>query len=524
MPRLDPIIALTSSQRGKLTAADVRDPQGVLRVSRSLTLDQLAGAAFFTNARVFMEALDEAPVRATKELGNLERRFVARMLDQLELDTEWIPVPRGGTRQVNEGDVFDLHVLRVVLGLAGLLKKRGGLFSLTQRGRRLLAPERAAELYELLLRTYFGRFNLFYGHGYLMDPYVQRDIVLALWLVRRLAEHPVATSVLAKLVPHDLMTWREESLYPGAFDYALEVLVLEPLERFGLLLGEKPDRLAYRKSMWQITPLFDEALSFALDDAAASGEDAGVGAGSASGSASGRRRNHLRRVDGRRKGEASSGGAGVSAAGEASRRDSSLAVPAPRIVRLTITLNDVLPTIWRRLEVPEDITFERLHVYVNAALGWLDYHLHEFQVGRRRITPDVDWLDEAPSEDEALVALSSVLSSGARRFLYRYDYGDDWEHTVDVEAVGPAEPGVFYPRCTAAERACPPEDCGGAPGYADLLRALADSADPERDALLEWLGEPFDPEAVDIDEIDRVLRVATTGELRPEDWAHLGDD
>lgn len=70
---------------------------------------------------------------------------------------------------------------------------------------------------------------------------------------------------------------------------------------------------------------------------------------------------------------------------------------------------------------------------------------------------------------------------------YLYDFGDDWEHQVSVEAVTTAGPDSRYPRCTGGQGACPPEDCGGIPGYQHLRDALAGPPAPEQEKLLEWL-------------------------------------
>ena len=101
MGRLDPIIALSASQRLRLATADVNDPLGVLRVSRSLTIERFASAPMLGNARTVLAALDEGPVRATKELGNFERRFVARMLDELRLNPDSLTMYRRATGAPN---------------------------------------------------------------------------------------------------------------------------------------------------------------------------------------------------------------------------------------------------------------------------------------------------------------------------------------------------------------------------------------------------------------------------------------
>jgi hypothetical protein len=453
-------------------------------------------------------------VRATKELGNFELRFVARMLDELRLDEEDRRTMRYVAKRPTEQDVRELHVLRIVLGLAGLLKKRSGRFSVTQRGRRLLQPGRAADLYALLLRTYFGKFNMFYVYYGGEDPALQRYVVLALWIVRRLAEHPVSSSRIAELVPRsDVIVSPRDELYERYAPDPGEVLshvLLAPLRGFGLLSGgQRTEPFVFSKrTPWEATPLFDAAISFELGGGGAGAADAG-GAPSAGGRAAAAGHRHLRVVP-----HPSDGGS----SGEPDP-------VVPSVVRLLVTLRHVEPAVWRRLEVPAGATFEELHRYLIAAMGWLDYHLHDFHIGQRRIAAaDADWESEWPCEDEERVVLGDALAGGARTFIYRYDFGDDWEHIVEVEQVGPAEPGVFTPRCLEAVGACPPEDCGGAPGYLRLLAALADPDDPERAELLEWLGGSFDPSHVDVEGIDRLLHLVATGELGPDDLDYFSEE
>jgi hypothetical protein len=164
---------------------------------------------------------------------------------------------------------------------------------------------------------------------------------------------------------------------------------------------------------------------------------------------------------------------------------------ARMIYQLRIALGDVEPPVWRRLLVPGGYTLDRLHRVVQYAMGWSDYHLHIFEIdGVQYGVPDPDGLLEL--HDELDARLDAVASKGIR-FRYTYDFGDWWEHDVLVEDVLPADPDLVYPVCADGARACPPEDVGGAHGYAELLAALDDPVHPQHLALREWLGRPFDP-------------------------------
>jgi Plasmid pRiA4b ORF-3-like protein len=136
------------------------------------------------------------------------------------------------------------------------------------------------------------------------------------------------------------------------------------------------------------------------------------------------------------------------------------------IVSLKVTLRGVKPPIWRRLLVPSTMTLGDLHLAIQAAMGWEDCHLHAFDIDGRRYG-DRRTVDDVA--DENRLTLSSLLKSGVARCTYTYDFGDDWEHTVEIEKTQPAVDGEAYPRCVAGKGACPPEDCGGPWGYQHLL-------------------------------------------------------
>jgi Plasmid pRiA4b ORF-3-like protein len=163
-----------------------------------------------------------------------------------------------------------------------------------------------------------------------------------------------------------------------------------------------------------------------------------------------------------------------------------------QVFQLRITLDGVSPEVWRRVLVPGGYTLDRVHRVIQHAMGWWDYHLHSFDIGGFQYG-EPDPLDELHLRDELDARLDAVVRVGDR-FRYTYDYGDWWEHTVQVEAVWPADPDERYPVCLEGERACPPEDVGGVYGYRRLVRALDDPADPDHEDLRAWLGRGHDVE------------------------------
>lgn len=167
------------------------------------------------------------------------------------------------------------------------------------------------------------------------------------------------------------------------------------------------------------------------------------------------------------------------------------------IYKLKVTLRYIRPPIWRRVEVPGDFSLFNLHRTLQAAMGWTDSHLHQFMHrGVYYGVPDREF--DMPVISERRTHLADLLEHPKDHLIYEYDFGDSWEHDVVLEGIIEATPRVRYPRVTGGKRACPPEDVGGFPGYAEFLVVMADATHEEHDSTLEWVGGQFDPEHFDV--------------------------
>ncbi len=181
-----------------------------------------------------------------------------------------------------------------------------------------------------------------------------------------------------------------------------------------------------------------------------------------------------------------------------------VALVDPSVYRLKLTLRDVDPQVWRRIEVLGDTTLPRLHRIFQIAMGWDDSHLHAFIIGATKYgapDPDVD----LGFINERGVRLASIVTAPKQRFRYEYDFGDGWIHDIVVEAIQPKSGQTPYPRFIDGRNACPPEDVGGPPGYEAFQEAFSDPNHEEHDRMVEWVGRRFNPAVFDVAHIEAVF-------------------
>lgn len=179
------------------------------------------------------------------------------------------------------------------------------------------------------------------------------------------------------------------------------------------------------------------------------------------------------------------------------------------VYQFKITLLDTKPTIWRRIQIP-DCKLNTLHLHIQAVMGWENSHLHRFDIkgDRYGIPEHLDYDGDGDVVDSRKIMVNEIVSADGKKiaFRYTYDFGDNWEHEVLFEGILKPNPNTKYPVCVEGERAGPPENCGGTPGYEHLLEVLADPRHEEHQGMKEWVGE-FDPERFD-------ARIATVSMVR----------
>jgi hypothetical protein len=178
------------------------------------------------------------------------------------------------------------------------------------------------------------------------------------------------------------------------------------------------------------------------------------------------------------------------------------------LFQLKITLKWSKPPIWRRVVARADMPLDRLHSLLQIAMGWTNSHLHQFILGRAfygQPDPQSAGLGCEMLNEKRYTA-ADLAPAAKKKFIYEYDFGDGWQHEVKLEKILPPDLAFKHPVCLAGENACPPEDCGGIPGYYNLLEILADPKHPEHADMKEWIGGEWDAESFDLNEVNAVLK------------------
>jgi len=185
-------------------------------------------------------------------------------------------------------------------------------------------------------------------------------------------------------------------------------------------------------------------------------------------------------------------------------------IKSDNVFQLKITLNHIKPPIWRRVLVDSDIKLPDLHKIIQTVMGWTNSHLHQFIIGNQyySLPSDESFYKVV---DYRRIKLDSLFNTPKSKFIYEYDFGDGWEHSIVIEKILPRKKNTYYPICIDGKRSCPPEDCGGTFGYENLITIINNPEHEEYDEMMEWLGDYFDPKEFNIDEVNEFLREKNFG-------------
>ena len=176
-----------------------------------------------------------------------------------------------------------------------------------------------------------------------------------------------------------------------------------------------------------------------------------------------------------------------------------------KVYQLNVSLQGIKPSIWRCLLVEESTTLTRLHKIIQIAMGWKNDHLYSFKHEKKRYERTINPHGGEDSTKRTSATLAKLDLQEKDSLLYTYDFGDNWEHLIRIEAIHSPNSSLTYPMCLAGKRACPPEDCGGIWEYERLLKILQDRNHPEYQERIGWLEEEFNPEAFEEDVVNKIL-------------------
>ncbi len=181
-----------------------------------------------------------------------------------------------------------------------------------------------------------------------------------------------------------------------------------------------------------------------------------------------------------------------------------------KIYQIQIALKNSKPKIWRRVLIPSDLLLSDLHKITQTTMGWANSHLHQFIKDRTfysvKHPGDDMWGMDNVDYKKKKTRISDLLKVEKDKMTYEYDFGDNWEHDIILEKILPIDEKTTYPICLTGKMNCPPDDCGGVWGYADMLEILKQPTHEEYENYVEWLGDDFDPIFFDIDEVNELLR------------------
>ena len=422
---------------------------GPIRLNRLSAEDYLAIPIFRQVEFLCTIVKNEGTVKLTAT-GNLPLRVVTEMY---ELGVPFYYYEKYPTRLRKETDSWTVHFARLVAEMGGLVKKRGNSLTITKKGEKCLLDNHL--LLQSILVTLGYKLSWGYLDGYEDKRIGQYGFGFSLMLFALFGEEKRCGKFYSKIYfdefRHLCYSERDYTCYAfRTFERFMENLGLIKIEG---------DRFCFMKDGYVVnkSALFDKMISL----------DANFGK---------------------------------------ITYDSQSGTP---LYKFRINIIGSVPKIWREFIVPSDISLEQFHIVIQTIMGWTNSHLHDFIKGDKRYSkkyPDFMEYDDLGNIDYEGIKLCDLVNDDSRYIEYLYDYGDSWRHKLElIEVINSTNCSEEFLTgndefltCTAGERRCPPEDCGGIRGYAEILEILKDPDHEEYEEYRTWLGENFDPEHFDL--------------------------
>lgn len=183
------------------------------------------------------------------------------------------------------------------------------------------------------------------------------------------------------------------------------------------------------------------------------------------------------------------------------------------ILQFKITLTGSSPSIWRRFWIESNLKFYDLHLVIQVVMGWTNSHLYQFIYERHSFIGNPELLESDDAADDKETSLQAIFDSPGTTMVYEYDFGDGWKHDLELETIVEKKPSQQYPFCLEGELNCPPEDCGGIPGFYEMMKVLKNKRHPEHKETKEWLGDLYDPKSFDLKAVNENLKTYTDIDL-----------
>jgi len=183
------------------------------------------------------------------------------------------------------------------------------------------------------------------------------------------------------------------------------------------------------------------------------------------------------------------------------------------VYQFKLFLKGTKPPIWRRIQVPDNYSFKDLHVAIQDVMDWVVYagssyafHIAKSSTGLpETISCSCYGFAQYAGIHEPVKRIADYFSLSNAKADYTSKHESSWSFTIELEEILTAGKFEIYPICIAGKMASPPEDCGGAIKYQQMIKTINESSSGrKRKALKAYqsvFGDDFNPDYFDGDNV-----------------------